>query len=97
MTFSAYERVKEPYIVTEQYDKFHLCLCVYREQTDRVWQAPLKIKEEPKVSNSFYVLMIPKGLDFTEERYEILKHIFEKYVKNEKVKEKLAKLKKDFV
>jgi hypothetical protein len=62
-----------------------------------VWQAPLSIKEEPKASNSFYVLMIPKGLDFTEEKYEIIKTMFEKYVKLEKEKERLEKLKKDFV
>ena len=41
--------------------------------------------------------MIPKGLDFTEETYEIYKGFFERYVKGEKEKEKLEKIKKDFV
>lgn len=97
MTFSEYDVVKAQYTVTEQFEQLRLYLCADRDCTDHVWQAPLGVREEPKASNSFYVLMIPKGLDFTEERYEILKSLFEKYVKNEKVKEKLAKINKDFV
>ena len=62
-----------------------------------MWQAPLSIKEEPKASETFYILMIPKGLDFTEEKYELFKFFFERYVKGEKVKEKLERIKKDFV
>lgn len=99
MTFSEYELIKAQYTLTEQHDNLQLCFCTDKEQTDRVWQVPLSIKDNIKVreSDSFYVLMLPKGLDFTEERYEIYKHIFERYVKGEKVKEKLAKINKDFV
>lgn len=97
MTFSKYDVVKAQYDMVEQHDNLQLCFCADRDCTDHVWQAPLGVREEPKVSSSFYVLMIPKGLDFTEERYEILKSLFEKYIKNEKVKEKLEKLNKDFV
>jgi hypothetical protein len=99
MTFSEYDLIKAQYTLTEQYNEIQLCFCADKEQTERVWQAPLSIKDGGKliVSDSFYVLMIPKGLDFTEERYETLKGFFERYVKNEKVKEKLAKLNKDFV
>ena len=35
--------------------------------------------------------------NFTEEKYEIIKRMFEKYVKLEKEKERLEKIKKDFV
>lgn len=48
-------------------------------------------------TESFYIFMIPKGLNFTEEKYELFKFFFERYVKGEKVKEKLEKIKKDFV
>lgn len=48
-------------------------------------------------TESFYIFMIPKGLNFTEEKYELFKFFFERYVKDEKVKEKLEKIKKDFV
>lgn len=97
MTFSKYDVVKAQYDMVEQHDSLQLCFCADRDCTDHVWQAPLSVREELKASTSFYVLMIPKGLDFTEERYEILKSLFEKYIKNEKVKEKLEKIKKDFV
>lgn len=98
MTFSEYELVKSQYDATEHYTNAQLCLCADKEQTDRVWQAPLSIKDGEKLreSDSFYILLIPKGLDFTEDFYEAVKRMFEKYVKNEKVKEKLAKIKKDF-
>ena len=48
-------------------------------------------------TESFYIFMIPKGLNFTEEKYELFKFFFERYVNGEKVKEKLDKIKKDFV
>lgn len=75
MTFSAYERVKEPYIVTEQYDKFHLCLCAYRECTehDHVWASLVSLPTE--TNKNLYLFVIPKGLNFTEEQYEILKQL----------------------
>ena len=97
MMFSEYDVVKAQYTVTEQFEELRLYLCADRGCTDHVWQAPLSIKEEPKASNAFYVLMIPKGLDFTEETYETYKGFFEKYIKREKEKEKLEKIKKDFV
>lgn len=97
MTFCQYALIKAQYDMVEQHDKLQLCFCADRGCTDHVWQAPLSIKEEPKASNKFYVLMIPKGLDFTEEKYELFKQFFERYVKCEKVKEKLERIKKDFV
>lgn len=99
MTFSEYELIKAQYDMVEQHDNLQLCFCADKEQTDRVWQAPLSIKDGEKLreSDTFYILLIPKGLDFTEDLYEAVKRMFEKYVKNEKVKEKLAKIKKDFV
>ena len=83
--------------MVEQHEELQLCFCADRVRTDHVWQAPLNIKEEKRASETFYILMIPKGLDFTEEKYEIIKTMFEKYVKLEKEKEKLERIKKDFV
>lgn len=97
MTFCQYAIIKAQYEMVEQHDNLQLCFCADRECADHVWQAPLSIKEEPKASETFYVLMIPKGLDFTEEKYEMVKRMFEKYVKLEKEKERLEKIKKDFV
>lgn len=97
MTFCQYAIIKAQYEMVEQHDNLQLCFCADKKQTDNVWQAPLSIKEEPKASETFYIFMIPKGLDFTEEKYELLKQFFEIYVKREKVKEKLEKIKKDFV
>ena len=97
MTFCQYAFIKAQYDMVEQHDNLQLCFCADKVHTDHVWQAPLSIKEEPKASETFYILMIPKGLDFTEEKYELFKFFFERYVKGEKVKEKLEKIKKDFV
>ena len=97
MTFCQYAIIKAQYEMVEQHDNLQLCFCAYKVNTDHVWQAPLSIKEEPKASETFYILMIPKGLDFTEEKYELFKFFFERYVKGEKVKEKLERIKKDFV
>jgi len=97
MTFCQYALIKAQYEMVEQHDNLQLCFCADRDCTDHVWQAPLSIKEEPKASNAFYVLMIPKGLDFTEETYETYKGFFERYIKREKEKEKLERIKKDFV
>lgn len=95
MTFSEYDVVKAQYIVTEQYDKFHLCLCAYRKCTDHVWHALVSLPTE--TNKNLYLFVIPKGLDFTEEQYEIYKRFFIRYVKDEKVKEKLEKINKDFI
>ena len=97
MTFCQYAFIKAQYDMVEQHDNLQLCFCADKVHTDHVWQAPLSIKEEPKASETFYILMIPKGLDFTEEKYELFKFFFERYVKGEKVKEKLEKIKKDFI
>lgn len=94
MTFSKYELIKAQYIVSERY-KFHLCLCADRECTDHVWHAHLYTREA-KSNKELYIFVIPKKLDFTEEQYEILKQLFIRYVKNEKAKEKLEKINKDF-
>lgn len=95
MTFSKYDLVKAQYIVSERY-KFHLCLCADRECTDHVWHA-LLYSREAKTNKELYIFVIPKGLNFTEEQYEIYKRFFIRYVKDEKVKEKLEKINKDFV
>ena len=99
MTFSDYNLVKAQYDAVEHYNDLQLCLCADKKQTDHVWQAPLSIKTDNKnrATESFYIFMIPKGLNFTEEKYELFKFFFERYVKSEKVKEKLEKIKKDFV
>lgn len=97
MTFCQYTLIKAQYDMVEQHDNLQLCFCADKVHTDHVWQAPLSIKEEPKASETFYVLLIPKGLDFTEEKYENFKILFERYVKLEKEKEKLERIKKDFV
>ena len=97
MTFCQYAFIKAQYDMVEQHDNLQLCFCADKVHTDHVWQAPLSIKEEPKASETFYVFMIPKGLDFTEEKYELFKQFFERYVKGKKVKEKLERIKKDFV
>lgn len=97
MTFCQYALIKAQYDMVEQHDNLQLCFCADKVRTDHVWQAPLNIREETRASETFYVLMIPKGLDFTEEIYEIYKAFFEKYVKLEKEKERLEKIKKDFV
>ena len=97
MTFCQYALIKAQYEMVEQHDNLQLCFCADRDCTDHVWQAPLSIKEEPKASNSFYVLMLPKGLDFTEKTYETYKGFFERYIKREKEKEKLENINKDFV
>ena len=96
MTFCKYDVVKAQYDMVEQHNELQLCFCADKKQTDNVWQAPLS-REETKVSETFYIFMIPKGEDFTEEKYEILKSFFIRYVKLEKEKEKLEKIKKDFV
>lgn len=97
MTFSEYDVVKAQYAVTEQFEELRLYLCADRECTDHVWQAPLSTHTEIKTNKNFYLFAIPKGEDLTEEKYEIIKSMFEKYIKLEKEKEKLEKLKKDFV
>lgn len=99
MTFCQYALIKAQYDMVEQHDELQLCFCADKKQTDHVWQAPLSIKTDNKnrSTESFYVFTVPKGLDFTEEKYELLKFIFERYVKGEKVKEKLEKIKKDFI
>ena len=88
MTFCKYAFIKAQYDMVEKHDNLQLCFCVDRDCTDHVWQAPLSIKGEPKASNSFYILMIPKGFDFTEEMYETYKGFFERYIKLEKRKRK---------
>ena len=97
MTFSEYDVVKAQYTVTEQFEELRLYLCADKECTDHVWQAPLSIKTEIKANKNFYLFAIPKGQNFTEELYETYKRFFERYIKAEKVKEKLEKIKKDFV
>lgn len=97
MTFAEYDVVKAQYIVSEQFEELRLYLCADKQCTDHVWQAPLSTHTEIKASNNFYVLAIPRGLDFTEECYENFKRMFVRYVKGEKAKEKLEKIKKDFV
>ena len=94
MTFSKYELIKAQYDVAEQYDKFHLCLCAYRKCTDHVWHAFVSLPTE--TDKNLYLFVIPKKLDFTAEQYELFKQFFVRYVKGEKVKEKLEKIKKDF-
>lgn len=97
MTFSEYDVVKAQYTVSEQFKELRLYLCADREFTNKVWQAPLSSHTETQANKNFYLFAIPKGLDFTEEQYEIYKRFFERYVKGEKEKEKLEKIKKDFV
>ena len=97
MTFSEYDVVKAQYTVTEQFEELRLYLCADRGCTDHVWQAPLSTKTETQANKNFYLLALPKGENFTEEKYEIIKRMFEKYVKLEKEKERLEKIKKDFV
>ena len=97
MTFSEYDVVKAQYTVTEQFEELRLYLCADRGCTDHVWQAPLSTKTETKANKNFYLFAIPKGLNFTEEQYELFKLYFERYIKNEKIKEKLERIKKDFV
>ena len=97
MTFSEYDVVKAQYTVTEQFEELRLYLCADKECTDHVWQAPLSTKTETKANKNFYLFAIPKGEDLTEEKYEIIKRMFEKYIKEEKAKDKLEKIKKDFV
>ena len=97
MTFSEYDVVKAQYTVTEQFEELRLYLCADRDHTDHVWQAPLSTKTETKANKNFFLFAIPKGEDLTEEKYEIIKSMFEKYIKLEKEKEKFEKLKKDFV
>lgn len=97
MTFAEYDIVKSQYIVSEQFVELRLYLCADKQCTDHVWQAPLSIQTEIKSSNNFYLLSIPKGLDFTEECYETFKRMFVRYIKGEKIKEKLEKVQKDFI
>lgn len=97
MTFSEYDVVQAQYKVSEQFKELRLYLCADKHCTDHAWHAPLSSSTEIKASNNFYLLAIPKGLDFTKEFYEDLKRVFEKYIKGEKIKEKLAKVQKDFV
>lgn len=97
MMFSEYDVVKAQYTVTEQFEELRLYLCADRGCTDHVWQAPLSTKTETQANKNFYLFAIPKGENFTEEKYEIIKRMFEKYVKLEKEKEKLERIKKDFV
>lgn len=96
MTFSEYDVVKAQYAVSEQFKELRLYLCADRECTRNVWQATLSLHTETQANKNFYLFAIPKGLNFTEEQYEIFKRFFERYVKGEKVKEKLEKIKKDF-
>lgn len=97
MMFSEYDVVKSQYTVTEQFEELRLYLCADRGCTDHVWQAPLSTKTEIQANKNFYLFAIPKGENFTEEKYEIIKRMFEKYVKLEKEKERLERIKKDFV
>lgn len=97
MTFSEYDVVKAQYTVTEQFEELRLYLCADRDHTDHVWQAPLSTHTEIKANKNFFLFAIPKGINFTEEQYEIYKRFFERYIKDEKAKDKLEKIKKDFV
>lgn len=97
MRFSEYDVVKAQYTVTEQFEDLRLYLCADRRCTNQVWQAPLSSNTERQVNKNFYLLALLKGENFTEEKYELFKQFFERYVKGEKVKEKLEKIKKDFV
>lgn len=97
MTFSEYDVVKSQYTVAEQFEDLRLYLCADRRCTDRVWQAPLSKQIEIQENKNFYLLALPKGENFTKEKYEMIKRMFEKYVKLEKEKEKLERIKKDFV
>ena len=97
MTFAEYDVVSAQYKVSEQFKELRLYLCADKQSTDHVWQAPLTSHTEIKASNNFYLFAIPKGLNFTEELYEDFKRMFVRYVKGEKVKEKLEKVQKDFV
>lgn len=97
MTFSEYDVVKSQYTVAEQFEDLRLYLCADRRCTDRVWQTPLSTQSEIQENKNFYLLALPKGENFTKEKYEMIKRMFEKYVKLEKEKEKLERIKKDFV
>ena len=96
MTFSEYDVVKSQYTVSEQFEDLILYLCADKECTDNVWQVPLTSNTEIQENKNFYLLALPKGENFTEEKYEMIKRMFEKYVKLEKEKEKLERIKKDF-
>lgn len=97
MTFSEYDVVKTQYTITEQYKELSLYLCADRRCTDNVCQVILSLITERQANKNFYLLALPKGENFTEEKYEMIKRMFEKYVKLEKEKEKLERIKKDFV
>lgn len=97
MTFSEYTVVKAQYIVAEHSNKFYLYLCADKECTNHVWQVYLSSNTEIQSNKNFYLFAIPKGLDFTEEKHELFKLFFERYVKGEKAKEKLERINKDFV
>ena len=97
MTFSEYDVVKTQYTITEQYKELSLYLCADKECTDHVCQVILSLITERQANKNFYIFAIPKGENFTEEKYEMIKRMFEKYVKLEKEKEKLERIKKDFV
>lgn len=97
MTFSEYDVVQAQYKVSKQFEELRLYLCADKQCTDHAWQAPLSSQTEIKASDNFYLLAIPKGLDFTKEFYEDIKIVFEKYIKGEKIKEKFAKVQKYFV
>lgn len=86
MKFNEYDVVKAQYAVSEQFKELSLYLCADKECTDHVWQVPLSSNTERQANKNFYIFALPKGLDFTEEKYELFKQFFERYVKGEKVK-----------
>ena len=96
MTFSEYDIVKSQYSISEQYEDLILYLCADRGCADHVWQVLLSSNTEKQANKNFYLFAITKGENFTKEKYEIIKRMFEKYIKLEKEKEKLEKIKKDF-
>ena len=97
MTFSEYDVVKTQYTISEQYKELSLYLCADRRCTNHVGQVIFSLNTERQANKNYYIFAIPKGLDFTEEKYEMIKRMFEKYIKLEKEKERFEKIKKDFV
>lgn len=95
MTFFDYNYIKFRYEIVHKYDVI-MYIVAEKIKPDRAWLVPLSKKSDVSKNEQFYLYPLPVVDNFTEEMFEQSKINFIKFIKDEKVKEKLEKINKDF-
>ena len=95
MTFFDYDYIKSRYELVHKYDVI-MYIVAEKIKPDHAWLVPLNKESDVSNNQQFYLYPVPIVDNFTEEMFEQSKIDFIRFIKNEKIKEKLDKIKKDF-